>query len=125
MERPFRKLALFHGLQQRGDLNCREMGEGIGDCIRQNDLVVVPHGSTCVDDVGDVSFALGWVGPDQRLSGSCENLGGIALVEERRAYRIFPDRPDAMGEQQPAFIEFDRRAAIADLYEFPWKLAAS
>jgi hypothetical protein len=27
-----------------------------------------------------------------------------------------------VGEQQPAFVKFDRRSAIADLHEFPGKL---
>jgi hypothetical protein len=62
----------------------------------------------CVNDVGDVSLRSDGSGTDQRLSGLCENLGGIALVEESRSYRIYPDRTDAMGEQEPAFIEFDR-----------------
>src|SRR5204862_5788867 len=29
---------------------------------------------------------------------------------------------DAVSEQQPAFVEFDRRPAITDLYELPWEL---
>ena len=63
---------------------------------------------------------MGQAGPAAR--GSREHLGGIALVEQHGADRIFPDRTDAVGEQQPAFVQFDRRAAIADLHEFPGKL---
>ena len=79
----------------------------------------MPHRSASVDDVGDVSFALRWFGPDQRLARPCENLGWIVLVEKNRADRIFPDRTDAVGQQQPAFVELDRRPAIADLHELP------
>ena len=43
------------------------------------------------------------------------------LVEQHRADRIFAHRADAVRQQQPAFIEFDRRSAIADLNELPGK----
>src|SRR3546814_19404138 len=44
---------------------------------------------------------------------------GIVLVEQNRADRIMAYGADAMGEEQPAFVEFDGRAAIADLDELP------
>jgi len=51
------------GLHQRGDLDRREIGEGVGDGIGQNNLIAMPHGATGVDDVGHVTFTLvgsGW-----------------------------------------------------------------
>ena len=63
-----RKSSVFKTLHQRGNLDRREFGEGVGDRIWQNDMVAVPHCSACVDDVGDVSLALRWFRPDQRLA---------------------------------------------------------
>jgi hypothetical protein len=57
-----------HGLHQRGNRDCCEIGVGVRDSIGQNDLVAVPHGSTCVDDVGDVPFTLDRFRPDQWLA---------------------------------------------------------
>ncbi len=52
--------------------------------------IAVPHGATCVDDVGNVAFTLGRIRPDQRLARSCGNpggiFGGIFLVEQRSAW---------------------------------------
>ena len=108
-----------HRLQQHGDFDRREIGKSIGDRVGQNDLVVVSHGSACVDDVRHISFALGQLGLNQRFARSCEHLRGIHLVEECRADRIFPHRADAVRQQQPAFVELDRRSAIADLDQLP------
>src|ERR1700730_5972920 len=81
---------------------------GIGYGVRQNDLIIVPHRSAGIDHVGNVAFALRWLRPQQRFDRTRQHLGGIVLVEQRRADRISSDRSDAMREQQPAFIEFDR-----------------
>jgi len=51
-----------------------------------------------------------------------QHLGGVALVEQRRADRVFADRADAVHHEQPTFIELDRRSAVADLHELPGKL---
>src|ERR1700736_2826550 len=65
---PREQLSPFHGLHQRGNLDCCEIGESVRDRIGQDDLVIVPHGATCVDYVGNVPFALGWFRPNQRLA---------------------------------------------------------
>jgi len=51
-------------------------------------------------------------------SGSFAAAEGC-LVEQYRSDGIFSHRPDTVGKHQPALIEFDRRAAIADLDELP------
>ena len=43
----------------------------------------------------------------------------IGLVQQYGPNRVLSDRADAVGQQQPALVEFDRRAAIADLHELP------
>src|SRR3546814_9251422 len=58
-------------------------------------------------------------GLDGRYARAPEHARGIVLVEQNRADRIMAYGADAMGEEQPAFVEFDGRAAIADLDELP------
>jgi len=88
--------SLPHRLQQHGDFDRREIGKSVGDRVGQNDMVIVPHGSARIDDVGHISFAFGQLGLNQRLAGSCDHLRGIHSVEEYRANRIFPHRSDPM-----------------------------
>ena len=52
-------------------------------------------------------------------AGSSEHASRIILVEQHSADRIFAHRADAVGEHQPALVQLDGRAAIADLDEFP------
>jgi hypothetical protein len=56
-----------------------------------------------------------------RNSGSREraNPGRAALVEQRRTDRVPADRADTVRQQQPAFVEFNRRPAVSDLGELP------
>src|SRR3546814_11980558 len=64
-------------------------------------------------------MALRGRGLDERYARAPEHARGIVLVEQNRADRIMAYGADAMGEEQPAFVEFDGRAAIADLDELP------
>ena len=58
--------------------------------------------------VSDVEhIALGGIWPHKRLACPGENLGGIVIVEKNRSDGIFPHWPDAMRQEQPAFVEFD------------------
>ncbi len=77
------------------------------------------HGAAGVDDVGHIALAFRRLGADQRLARTAQNLGRIVLVQENGADRVFSDRPNAVDQQQPAVVQFDRRAAIADLNELP------
>src|SRR3546814_21084049 len=56
---------------------------------------------------------------DLRVRRSPEHLGRVVPIEEHRADRIFAHRSDAVRQYKPAFVQFDRRAAIADLDELP------
>src|SRR5439155_22222931 len=55
----------------------------------------------------------------KRFGGSGQNLARILLVQKNRANRVFPNGADAMGQQEPAFVQLDGRSAIAQLHEFP------
>src|SRR5438067_5277295 len=77
------------------------------------------HCAAGIDDVGHVTFALGGLRTNQRLTRAGENLRGILLVQDDRADRILSYRADAVCQQQPAVVELDRRSAAADLHEFP------
>src|SRR4051812_32289173 len=75
----------FQCLHEHGDLDCCEIGKRVGDCIRQNDLIAMPHRATCINDVWHISFALGWLGADQWLARSGEHFGRIVLIEQNRS----------------------------------------
>jgi hypothetical protein len=109
----------FHGRDQGGDINGRKIAEAVGYRIGKDDLVAMAHRAAGIDDVRHVSFALGRIGAQQRFAQAAEHFRWILFVEQRRPDRIFSHRTDAVCQQQPAFIEFDRRSAIADLHELP------
>ena len=41
------------------------------------------------------------------------------MIEQHRADAVLAHRSDAMGQQEPSRLGFDRRAAIADLHNLP------
>ena len=51
-----------HRRYQGGNLDCREIAEGVRNRIRKDDLVTMAHRATGIDDVRNVSFAVGRVG---------------------------------------------------------------
>src|SRR3981081_3728343 len=73
----------LHRIQQCRNLDGREIRERIRHGVWQNDLVVGPHRPQRIDDVRDVSFALGWFRPQQRLARTRQDLGGGGLVARR------------------------------------------
>src|SRR3982075_4207895 len=77
----------LHRIQQCRNLDGREIRERIRHGVWQNDLVVVPHRPARIDDVRDVSFALGWFRPQQRLPRKRKHPGGVPFVGARRAGR--------------------------------------
>jgi hypothetical protein len=52
----------IHRRDQGGDLDGREVAEGVRDRIREDDLVAMAHRAAGIDHVRHVSFALGRVG---------------------------------------------------------------
>lgn len=44
----------------------RESGEGIGHCVRQNDLIAMAHGPAGIDNIGHIALALGRLWTNQR-----------------------------------------------------------
>src|SRR3981081_3769273 len=78
----------LHRIQQCRNLDGREITERIRPGEWHKVLVVVHHRPARIDDVRDVSFALGWFRPQQRLARTRKHLGGIVLVEQRRADRV-------------------------------------
>ena len=60
----------------------------------------------------------------QRLAQPRQHPGGVAAIEQAGADAVVPDRANPVGEQQPALVQLDRRAAIADLGIFPGQCAA-
>ena len=69
--------------------------------------------------VGDIAVALLWRRADQRMSRARQQSGWVIAVEQAGADAIVAHRSHAVGQHQPAFINFDGRATIADLDELP------
>ena len=103
----YSRASAFHGLDQGGNLDRREIAERVGDRIGQDDQVLMPHRATGVDDIGNIAFPFRGLRSDEGLARAREDFLRVRLVEENRADRIFSDRPDAMSQKQPALVEFD------------------
>ena len=87
--------------------------------IRQDDPFGVAQGATGIDNICDIAFSHWGFGPNARPG---QNPRRISFVQQNGANGIFADGSDAVGKQQPAFVEIDRRTAIADLHELPVNL---
>ena len=94
-------------LEQRRNVYGRKIRERVRYRIGQNYPIAMAQGAASVDDVWHISFTLCRLWPHERLARPGENPGGILLVEKDSADGIFPHGPDAMRQQQPAFIQFD------------------
>ena len=57
-----------NGLHQPCNVYSREIGERVGHCIWQNNLVAVAHSSACVDYVGDIALSFRRFRIDKRLA---------------------------------------------------------
>src|SRR5271156_7247092 len=66
-----------NGLHQRGNLNCRKIREGVGNRVRQDDLIGVTHGAAGIDNVRHVTFTLSRLGTNQWFARACEHLGWV------------------------------------------------
>ena len=51
-----------HRLHQRGDLERREIGKGVGNRIRQNNPIIMFQGAAGINHVWDIPLALGRFG---------------------------------------------------------------
>src|SRR5690606_16502644 len=96
-----------------------ERGETVGHGIWQHERAPMDQRAAGVHDVGDVSGALGLVGPQQRLGRSSKEPCRIVAIKEAGSDRIVAERADAVGDHQPALVDLQRRAAVADLDELP------
>ena len=94
-------------------------GGGVGNGVGHDEYAVVNEGAAGVDDIGHVAVALVEGGAEEGFFETSDNPGGIIAVEEDGADAVFAHRADAVGEDKPAGIGLDGRAAVAELGEFP------
>jgi hypothetical protein len=102
---PLERTSNREGLQKCCNLYGRKIGEGVRNSIRQNNPVAMTHCTAGVDDVWHITCALGGFGTNKRFAGPGKNLRRILLVQQDRSDGIFPHGPDAMCQQQPAFVQ--------------------
>src|SRR6185503_7746566 len=74
-----------------------------------------------VNHVGHIAFPLVGIRSDEWLPQPTDNLGWILAVEQERTDAILAHRANTMAQHEPPCVGFDRRAAVAYLYEFPWE----
>src|SRR5690348_18499178 len=102
------QLLAGYRLHQRSYLYRRESGEGVGYCIRQNDLIAMTNCTAGIDYIGYVALALGRLGANQRPARTRKNLGRIVLVQQDSPNRIVPDGANPVRQQQPAVVQLER-----------------
>ena len=78
-------------------------------------------GAAAVDHIRHVAASGAAVGLDQASSPG-EHLGRVCLVQERGTDAVTADGADPMREDEPSFVDFDGRAAVANLDELPGPL---
>src|SRR3546814_7745173 len=79
--------------------------KGVRYGIGKQDALSYLDGAARIDDVRDIAIALRGRGLDERYARAPEHARGIVLVEQNRADRIMAYGADALGEEQPAFVE--------------------
>jgi len=105
---PLFEAQLAHkSLEQCRNIYGRKIGECVRYRIRQNYPIAMAQCAAGVDDVWYIAFTLCRLWPHEWLARPGENPGWIVLVEKNSPNGIFPHWPDAMRQQQPAFIQFD------------------
>src|SRR5271166_3668898 len=120
-ERTATLLFRMHGGQNFGERNGSETRGVIRQTVRNDQFIPMHQRAAGVDDVRHISFALILVRLEQGLWQTANHFAGIVAIEQERADRVLPHRPDAVAEHQPAGICFNRRSAVAQLDQFPGK----
>ena len=90
---PRQRQSIRNGPHQIVDPYRREIREGVGYRVGQNNLPSVAHGAAGVDDVGHIAFALCRLGANEGFAQAGDNLRWVFLVEQNRADRVFATGP--------------------------------
>src|SRR5690606_30192878 len=106
--------AVEKAIDERRELDHGEARRAIGLRVGNVQLLVVHHRATGIDDVRNVAFALLAFRGDQGLAQVPDDAKRVLEVEEHRADRILPHRPDSVRQEDPTFARLDRRAAVPD-----------
>lgn len=77
------------------------------------------HGAAAVDDIGHIAFAFVGGGAEEGFAQAADDARGVVEIEEDGAEAVFAHGADAVCDDEPARAGFDRRAAVAELDEFP------
>src|SRR5439155_19902162 len=82
---------------------------------------LVEESATCINDIGDVAFALIWVGLEQGFAEATDHFGRIIAIEQKRADAVLSQRANTVAKDQPACVGLNGGAAVAKLDQFPWE----
>ena len=105
--------------EEQAEVDKRDPHGRVAAAVRQHDGSAVPQGAAGIHDVRDVALALGLLGHQDRLRQRRDQALGLIQVEQGRADGVLPHGSDAVGEDQPSRRGLDRRAAVAELDQFP------
>src|SRR6185437_15481232 len=110
------------GSQRRQQVRDGDDGDphgAVGHSVRQNEVAPVEHRAARIDDVRDVALALRALGAEERLAQLADDPLRIVEVKEDRAEDVAPHGSDTVGDDQPALVGLEGRAAVADLEQLP------
>jgi hypothetical protein len=96
-----------------------DAGGGVGAGVGEDEVWAVDHGAATVDDIGHIAFALVGGGAEEGFAQAADDARGVMEVEEDGAEAVFAHGADAVSDDEPTRVGFDRGAAVAELHEFP------
>ena len=97
-----------------------ETGGVVGHGIGNDEFPIMNHGTTGVNDVGNVTGTLIFIGRQQGLFQPTDEFGGVFMVQEYGAQTIRSHRTHTMRDHEPAVFGLYGGAGISNLHELPW-----
>lgn len=77
------------------------------------------HGTAAIDHIGHIALAFVAFGGEQWVAKAADDLAGIVQIEQRSTDAVLAHGADAVGDDKPAGLGFDGRAAVADFDGLP------
>src|ERR1700737_5620467 len=111
----------LHGCQNVSERDGCETRSVIGEAVRGYQLTVVDESAARIDNVRYVTPTLIFIGFQQRLAKTPDDLAGIVSIEQKRTDAILSHRAYAMAQNQPSGIGLDGRSTVPELDQFPGK----
>src|SRR6476646_10361381 len=109
----------LHGSQHLAQRDGCEAGSVIGKAVGNDQFTIVDQRAASINDIRYVAFSLILVRTEQGFAEAADDFGGILAIEQERANAVFSHGADAMAEDQPPGLGFDRRSTVSQLNQLP------